>query len=47
MRFEEMSIETMQELNRDGIFIEVNDGKVTAIVGASEDEEYWRVERDK
>lgn len=44
MRFEEMSIETIQELNRDGIFIEVNDGKVTAIVGASEDEEYWRVE---
>ena len=46
MKFEEMSIETMQELNKDGIFIEVNDGKVTAIIGSSDDEVYWRVERD-
>ena len=47
MRFEEMSIETMQELSRDGIRIEVNDGKVTGIVGTCEDEVYWRVESEK
>ena len=46
MKFEEMSIETMQELNKDGIFIEVNDGIVTGIIGTSDDEVYWRVERD-
>ena len=46
MKMDEMSIETALELKRDGIALEVNDGKVIALVGEWHDETLWRVERE-
>lgn len=46
MKIEEMSIETANKLHDDvGISLEVNDGKVTAMVGEHEGNVLWRVYR--
>lgn len=45
MKIEEMSIETANDLHNDGIALEVNDGKVIAMVGEYEDKVIWRVNR--
>ena len=46
MKIEEMSIETANELHNAGISLEVNDGKVIAMVGECNDGILWRVYRN-